>query len=1077
MEKVVLPSTNNEMILSIVVPVYNVEEYLEECVDSIIASIEGINAEVLLIDDGSTDSSSDIAKSYAAQNEKIKYYRKPNGGLSDARNYGAARATGKYLAFADSDDLVSKTMYHNMIEAAEFHQADLTIINVMRVNSKIKWESSLHQRVFNNLDKTVTHIKECDNLIYDTTSWNKLIKRSFWVEKGFQYPVGWRYEDMPVSLAMHYEANKAAIVHEIGYLWRIRDRDSISITQDTTTITNLEHRLAMLEAMFEYIDTKARSDERITSLLKSKILSLDIPIYIDQIETISESLAKDYRNVIVKFFDEHFTQDDLALQPIIIQQKYKHLFENNYALLKRTIKYGRTLHDQSPYIETESEICVDLPDDLFNVEQRSIKNEFLHFIPSLHVRDINCSSSEMDLTGCLFIPRINTPSVEDINIQVMLMDSLTGEFIHLNTKRVQDKSLTKQEGFTFRASDFKTGNYNYDGAGFSVHIGQDIAEIICESGRRHIMLVKYEHPVCSGSVLLFNDDTATFDYSDKLTFGRDNQFVQIQHDESGTLILVPSENSNLSLIDSRFYVDTVQCDDACLMLTVNSTLKEALEHCELVYFDDIQGKYISLAEPTINGEALHFAVDFSKIDINKNLYSAKHHLQVRYGDGKNIFYSDIASERHKKASTIIDNLYLDFFCGKDGCFTMYSCNGWTDENISESRRRYNRWTYYPEFRKLPLDENCILFEAYWGSKYQCNPKAFYEYMDQFHPEYKCIWSLEDDRTPINGNGIRVRKYSKEYYYYLATATYLINNVNFENEYRKRNGQIEIQTMHGTPFKSLGLDVPGDFKSQKKIDEYIKRNSRWNYLIVQGKFSEDMAWQWFRYDKAMLETGYPRTDKLFQTSEEASIKLKKQLGIPDGKTVIMYAPTYRRRGFYHMPLDLEKIKQELSDDYVLMIRLHHFALDSYTVPEDGRFIFDVGHYSNIEDLFAITDILITDYSSIMFDYALTGKPMVFHTYDLDDYDDLRGSYFDIRTEAPGAITTNDDELLTAIRAISSGELLNKDRVDRFKEKYLTFENDKSSEKIFNEVFAKEKQAAKQSFTARLMKKVLSKKSNN
>lgn len=179
----------------------------------------------------------------------------------------------------------------------------------------------------------------------------------------------------------------------------------------------------------------------------------------------------------------------------------------------------------------------------------------------------------------------------------------------------------------------------------------------------------------------------------------------------------------------------------------------------------------------------------------------------------------------------------------------------------------------------------------------------------------------------------------------------------------------------------------------------------------------------------------------------------------------------------MPLDLEKIKQELSDDYVLMIRLHHFALDSYTVPEDGRFIFDVGHYSNIEDLFAITDILITDYSSIMFDYALTGKPMVFHTYDLDDYDDLRGSYFDIRTEAPGAITTNDDELLTAIRAISSGELLNKERVDRFKEKYLTFENDKSSEKIFNEVFAKENRTVKHSLAARLMKKVLSKKSNN
>ena len=116
---------------------------------------------------------------------------------------------------------------------------------------------------------------------------------------------------------------------------------------------------------------------------------------------------------------------------------------------------------------------------------------------------------------------------------------------------------------------------------------------------------------------------------------------------------------------------------------------------------------------------------------------------------------------------------------------------------------------------------------------RCFLLHLYEFIDKNYPEYKCVWSLKDARTPINGKGIRVRRGSQEYFKYLATAKYFVNNVNFEDAYVKREGQIEIQTMHGTPLKTLGLDVPGDFPNESSRKLYLEKNGRWNYLLVQG----------------------------------------------------------------------------------------------------------------------------------------------------------------------------------------------------------------------------------------------------
>ncbi|MCQ2563571.1 MAG: CDP-glycerol glycerophosphotransferase family protein [Mogibacterium sp.] len=364
---------------------------------------------------------------------------------------------------------------------------------------------------------------------------------------------------------------------------------------------------------------------------------------------------------------------------------------------------------------------------------------------------------------------------------------------------------------------------------------------------------------------------------------------------------------------------------------------------------------------------------------------------------------------------------------------------------------------YRGFRNEPIKENCIVFESLWGRNYSCSPAAFYEFIIENHPEYECVWFLNDADTPVKGNAKKVERKTEEFYRYLATAKYFVYNTNLPLSFVKREGQVIIQTMHGTPFKTFGLDVKDEISTDKERLRAVKRAAMWDYLVAQGEFTKRMAWRWFRYRNNVLETGYPRTDRLFHTDEDAASGLREEMGIPEDKKVILYAPTWRDLDRFDMELDIEAMRNALSDEYVLLIRPHYFVAEYYKVPEDGKFIFDAGNVSTIEDLFPVTDVLITDYSSVMFDFSLTGKPMVFYAYDLKEYtENTRGSYFDISTEAPGCLALTTDEVIDSIENLDSFYDIHGERIQAFCKKYLTYENGKSSEIIFDKVFVREEQ---------------------
>ena len=213
--------------VSVIVPIYNVEEYLRECLDSLVKqTLKEI--EVLMVNDGSTDSSGDIAAEYANKYNNFHLFNKSNEGQGAARNYAIPLVKGEYMAFLDSDDYVSEDAYEKLYRMSENGEREIIIGNVKRFNSKRIYNSSLHTNVFKDNIKN-TNIVKNPELIYDTTSCNKLFKLEFWKENDFKFPEGVLYEDIPVTIISHIKSKSTAILTDIIYYWRKREGDNKSI--------------------------------------------------------------------------------------------------------------------------------------------------------------------------------------------------------------------------------------------------------------------------------------------------------------------------------------------------------------------------------------------------------------------------------------------------------------------------------------------------------------------------------------------------------------------------------------------------------------------------------------------------------------------------------------------------------------------------------------------------------------------------------------------------------------------------------------------------------------------------------
>ena len=359
-----------------------------------------------------------------------------------------------------------------------------------------------------------------------------------------------------------------------------------------------------------------------------------------------------------------------------------------------------------------------------------------------------------------------------------------------------------------------------------------------------------------------------------------------------------------------------------------------------------------------------------------------------------------------------------------------------------------------------VDKKLILFESNLGRNYSGNPRFIYEEMvaKGLDEEYCCYYILENLQVSIPGKAKKVKRISIRYFYLFAKAGVWVSDTRMPKYLRKRKQTVYIQTWHGTPLKKLALDMEQVTMEGEKSLELYKKNfakntATWDYLISQNAYSTKIFKRAFAYQKDILEIGYPRNDILVtHNSSEAARAILQRLNLPADKKVILYAPTWRDHEHYgHLTykfstgMDYSYLQEQLSADYILLVKAHYLVGENRNLQKHRGFLYQFDASYDIAELYLAADLLITDYSSVMFDYSLLRRPMFFYAYDLEEYkDQLRGFYFDFIEEAPGPIVTSTKLLVDEIRNYKFEHY--EDKYRAFCEKYNHADSGEASKKV-------------------------------
>lgn len=364
--------------------------------------------------------------------------------------------------------------------------------------------------------------------------------------------------------------------------------------------------------------------------------------------------------------------------------------------------------------------------------------------------------------------------------------------------------------------------------------------------------------------------------------------------------------------------------------------------------------------------------------------------------------------------------------------------------------------YYRFQLRRPIDPSLALFAAYWYRGVSCNPAAIAAKVAELAPNVRVVWVVNSNRAKAVPPGTSyVVANTPAYHRAVARARWLINNVNWPNEVVKRSGATHVMTHHGTPLKMMGLDqLDHPMDGGGDIPAQMRRADRWDFSVSANAHTT-IAWDRAypcRYET--LEVGYPRNDRLALATAEETATVREKLGIEPGRRVVLYMPTHREwlpPG--HQVLDVEELARRLGPDTVLLIRAHYFYVKASAAadPEHRGAIVDVSAYPVVEDLYLAADVLITDYSSAMFDYAVLDRPVVIHAPDWPTYQQLRGVYFDLMAQPPGAVATSDAELFDIFETGAESAAGAAAARAAFRERFCYLDDGGAAERVVRRVF--------------------------
>lgn len=1166
---VVNKSNRKNTRLSVVVPMYNVALFLKEALDSLLR--QGINDElqVILIDDGSKDETSTIAKDYVDQYPDVfELYLFENGGLGAARNRGTNLAVGEYVTYVDPDDIVVDDSYHNMLSIINRTGSDVIGGAVRRFNSTGKqWTSTVHNKAYHDAYEATT-LGEHPELVWDTTAWNKIYNLEFIQSNSLYFPEKMLYEDMPMVVPMYSLAKKIDVFDEVIYLWRERDEGAPSITQSTAQKNNFTDRVKgmkmILSSLADYDAPENAQNEQLNKMLNFDLrLPFTYEKYIALDDEYKDTIYEQVKGFLKLLTPAQFNQAQYWYRALYTVWLYQPKVVVQNAITKFA-KYEFCVQ----FNQDDGSFHSSYQDD-FDFDLATLNSDFEPFTRLYSVTEEN---NQVVLVGHLFYRYMDLPTRNLIsNLKVELVNKNGEVLVHSNgvADMQYDPDATAKWGFENTQSRREQAAHNFDISSYRITVPFAELERLNETVYVKLKLTVYDRelellisepmpgdqPRPEGFVIDngFLLTSYSSDWRLRLTYlanaplvttftwSRNHYLWTIKNAKKNIIIYNPTNREILKLVkngneyslsksDANYigtpggagqawwqFMTTDNTNDydsfelvrmATPTIAEPHTLKKNMtvfhvsnhvatlavswqypliadaelddENVTIRFWLDGWARLASSANITFIQDGLDNKYVAKKIEGNflkRNLWEVQLPLgfglyaqnrmlhpevtltffqrqpftmPLRWGKSKfNIFreehpvgrltwyFGSDDSEEHRV-------LTMRQSTNREGFTTM-------GEKVSFWQGKYQEWLQEPIFEKT------IMYSSYWGQDFNDNPRALYEYIEKHYPGYQHVVVYSNILQDIELPGvIPVVTGTKKYWYYLAHAKYFVNNVNFEGKERvKRPEQLEIQTMHGTPLKQMGFKVLQDWTSAS-YEQYLEKNRNWDYLTVPSDYVAEIAASAYRHQAKVLNTGYPRNDELFVRNNEAEIlRIKRAMKVPVDKKLVLYAPTWRKKGERKLGIDFESMYASLRDDLFVLIRPHHLSGDiEVPMAYADKMILSDDSFA-IDDYYLISDVMITDYSSVMFDYALLNKPMVFFVYDFDNYVSSRGLNFDFKADAPGPLVYTQTELEISLQSFEEIPKRYEDKIAIFDTKFIQYDDGHASENIFKAVFDPEK----------------------
>lgn len=460
---------NDNIKVSVIIPIYNVEDYLEECLDSVLnQTLDGI--EVIMVDDDSPDGSAVIAKRYADEHDNFFYYWQENGRQGKARNNGVKHARGEYLFFLDSDDILPRDALAKMYAVGHDRDKDIVTSNVVRFDEDGETKSRLHEIAFRSFGVD-TDVYSNNSLLFDHTAANKLIRREFWEKVGFPFPENMFYEDIPTMNIMYCSTRKVGLIHDVCYQWRIRGGEKQSVTQSRTNYSNLKDRLKAMKIVDDYFDANIY-DQNLKEAKEYKWAYTDLKIFINQCVNMEREDFANHLALIQEYVKENISEKTIARMPVIHKEMYRAVLagdidrlcklreldvNDNYNRVRITEEDGRILGHFS------NDVIPDAVDMETTIRTRAVRQR---------VQDIEFNGERLKIYGFILVVGLPTTDEEPECIQAYLYREETDERIPVDTRTV--KSELAQEKYGISKEGEYLNNYIQSGYEITVDLERDI---------------------------------------------------------------------------------------------------------------------------------------------------------------------------------------------------------------------------------------------------------------------------------------------------------------------------------------------------------------------------------------------------------------------------------------------------------------------------------------------------------------------------------------------------------------------------------------------------------------------------